>query len=77
MDKVEQNHKMNLLKRKLQKHPHQLRNLNQYNSNKRNHKKLKVIKALFLYLVDLIHQQLGIKNFYNLLKGKQKELTVI
>ena len=78
MVKVEQNHKMiNLHKRKQQKHLHQLRNLNQYNSNKRNHKRLKKVKVLFLYLVDLIHLQLDIKNFYNLLKEKQKELTQI
>ena len=78
MVRVEQNHKMiNLLKRKQQKHPHQLRNLNQYNSNKKNHKKLKRVKVLFLYLVDLIHQQSDIKNFYNLLKEKQKELREI
>jgi hypothetical protein len=78
MVRVEQNHKMkNLYKRKQQKHLHQLRNLNQYNSNKRNHKKLKRVKVLFLYLVDSIHQQLDIRNFYNLLKEKQKELMLI
>mgnify|MGYP005660082971 CR=1 FL=1 len=76
MVRVEQNHKKkNLHKRKQQKHLHQLRNLNQYNSNKKNHKKLKRVKVLFLYLVDLIHQQLDIKNFYKLLKERQKELT--
>ena len=42
-----------------------------------NHKKLKRVKVLFLYLVDLIHQQSDIKNFYNLLKEKQKELREI
>ena len=57
--------------------PAPTKNLNQYNSNKRNHKKLKRVKVLFLYLVDLIHQQLDIKNFSSLLKEKQKELAVI
>ena len=75
---MEQNHKtINLHKRKQQKHLHQLRNLNQYNSNKKNHQKLKVARALFLYLVDSTHQLSDIKNFYNLLKEKQKELTQI
>ncbi len=60
-----------------QQQQHQLRNLNQYNSNKRNHKKLKRVKVLFLYLVDSIHQRLDIRNFYNLLKEKQKELMLI
>ena len=67
----------NLHQRKQQKHLHQLRNLNQYNSNKRNHKKLKKVKVFFLYLVDSIHLQSDIKNFYNLLKEKQKELMQI
>ena len=66
---------INLHQRKQQKHLHQPRNLNQYNSNKKNHKKLKRVKVLFLYLVDSIHQQSDTRNFYNLLKEKQKELT--
>ena len=53
------------------------KNLNQYNSNKRNHQKLKVARVLFLYLVDSIHQQLDIKNFYKLLKESQRELIQI
>ena len=75
---MEQNHKMKKLhQRKQQKHLHQLRNLNQYNSNKKNHQKLKVVKVLFLYLVDSIHQQSDIKNFYKLLKESQRELIQI
>ena len=78
MVRVEQNQKMiNLHQRKQQKHLHQSRNLNQYNSNKKNHQKPKVAKVLFLYLVDLIHQQSDTRNFYNLLKEKQKELMLI
>ena len=39
---------INLHQRKQQKHLHQLRNLNQYNSNKRNHKKLKSSQGIVL-----------------------------
>ena len=40
-------------------------------------KKLRRVRVLFLYLVDSIHLQSDIKNFYNLLKEKQKELMQI